>query len=217
MLLSKKLIIALDGPAASGKGTLGRRLAAHYNLALLDTGALYRAVGWNVIQKGGNPSNVIDALEALKDLSNIDFSNKELRSESIGTAASQVAALPTIRHALVDFQRTFANNPPPNKNGTILDGRDIGTVICPDTPFKIFITADVEIRAKRRFLEEFGNDENAKEYKKILNKLRDRDKRDTSRASSPLKQAKNAHLIDTSYSDIEAVFDAAIKFVSSKM
>ncbi len=217
MSLGKKLIIALDGPAASGKGTLARHLASHYNLALLDTGVLYRAVGWNVIQAGGNPNNEIDALQALKKLPNTDLSNKELRSESIGTAASQVAAKPSIRLALVDFQRTFANNPPANKNGTILDGRDIGTVICPDAPVKIFITADVETRAKRRFLEEFGNNKNDKEYQKILQKLRDRDKRDTSRASSPLKQAKNAHLIDTTYSDIEAVFEAAITFVSSKM
>ena len=197
MLLSKKLIIALDGPAASGKGTLGRRLAAHYNLALLDTGALYRAVGWNVIQKGGNPSNVIDALEALKDLSNIDLSNKELRSESIGTAASQVAALPTIRHALVDFQRTFANNPPPNKNGTILDGRDIGTVICPDTPFKIFITADVEIRAKRRY-EELHKKGIHVNYQEVLHNIIERDHIDSTREASPLAKAEDAITLDNS-------------------
>tara|TARA_R110002096_G_scaffold436090_1_gene667240 strand:+ start:9625 stop:10278 length:654 start_codon:yes stop_codon:yes gene_type:complete len=216
MSLNEKIIIALDGPAASGKGTLARRLADHYNLALLDTGALYRAVGWNVLQAGGNPENKDDAVKAVEKLSITDLSNPELRSESIGAAASKVATIPAVRRTLVDFQRTFAHNPPANKDGTILDGRDIGTVICPDAPIKIFITADVETRAKRRFLEEFGENGSEQEYQKILTELRARDERDMNRASSPLKQAENAYLIDTTYSDIEAVFEAAISFVSSK-
>ena len=216
MSVNNKLLIALDGPAASGKGTLARKLAAHFNLALLDTGALYRAVGWNVLQMGGDPENETDAIKAIEKLKNTDLSNPELRGESIGAAASKVAAMPEVRRTLVDFQRSFAHNPPADKDGTILDGRDIGTVICPEADIKIFITADVETRAKRRFLEEFDENGTEQEYQKILTELQTRDERDMNRASSPLKQAENAHLIDTTYSDIEAVFEAAVSFVSSK-
>lgn len=217
MPIDKNFIIALDGPAASGKGTLARRLADHYNLALLDTGALYRAVGWTVLMAGGDPENINDAIKAVDELHNTDLSNPELRSESIGAAASKVAAIPAVRCALVHYQRSFAHSPPKDKSGTILDGRDIGTVICPDAPIKIFITADVEIRAKRRFLEEYGANGSVQEYQRILTDLRSRDERDINRTSSPLAQAENAYLIDTTYSDIEAVFEAAVSFVSSKM
>ena len=217
MSVDRKIIVALDGPAASGKGTLARRLATKFNLALLDTGALYRAVGWNVVNSGGNPDNETDALNALKLIPNTDLSNPELRTESMGDAASKVAKIPTVRAGLVDFQRQFANNPPMNKAGAILDGRDIGTVICPDTPFKIFITADVTTRAKRRFLEEFGEDGTDDQYRSILNDLAARDERDTNRSTSPLKAAENAHLIDTTNSDIEAVFEEAVTYISSRM
>ena len=217
MSVDRKIIVALDGPAASGKGTLARRLATKFNLALLDTGALYRAVGWNVVNSGGNPDNETDALNALKLIPNTDLSNPELRTESMGDAASKVAKIPAVREGLVDFQRQFANNPPMNKAGAILDGRDIGTVICPDTPFKIFITADVTTRAKRRFLEEFGEDGTDDQYRSILNDLAARDERDTNRSTSPLKAAENAHLIDTTNSDIEAVFEEAVTYISSRM
>ncbi|MCP5382426.1 MAG: (d)CMP kinase [Kordiimonadaceae bacterium] len=213
----KKTVIALDGPAASGKGTLARRLASYYNLALLDTGILYRAVGWNVLQDGGDPDNEKDALKAAEKISYTDFSNPELRTESIGVAASKVAQIVAVRNTLVNFQRHFAHNPPPDKDGTILDGRDIGTVICPDAPIKIFITADVETRAKRRFLEEYGEHGTPEQLAKILKDLKDRDQRDINRSASPLKKAENAYLIDTTDSDIEAVFEAAREFVSSKM
>ena len=208
-------IIALDGPAASGKGTLARKLAEHFNLALLDTGALYRAVGWNVLRASGDPENETDALKAAAKLAEIDLKNPALRGESIAAAASKVAGLPAVRQNLVEFQRHFAHNPPPGKDGTILDGRDIGTVICPDAPIKIFITADVETRAKRRFMEEFGKDGSDENFSNILADLNARDERDMNRGTSPLKKAENAYLIDTSVSDIEAVFEAALAYVSS--
>ncbi len=216
MLSAEPFIIALDGPAASGKGTLARKLAEHYNLELLDTGALYRAVGWQVLQSRGDPENEEDALNATNWLNDIDLSNPALRRESTGAAASKVAAIPAVRQALRDFQREFAANPPEGKNGTILDGRDIGTVICPGAPYKIFITADVETRAKRRFLEEFGEDGSDQEYEEILAELQARDERDMTRSNSPLKKADDALLIDTTNSSIEAVFEAAVTFISSK-
>jgi cytidylate kinase len=215
-MLKEKLIIALDGPAASGKGTLAKKLAKHFNLALLDTGALYRAVGLNVLKAGGNPENEQDALKAVGILGSTDLKDPELRGESTGAAASKVAALPAVRWALVDYQRDFANTPPTGKDGTILDGRDIGTVICPKAPYKIFITANVEIRAKRRFLEEFGINGSDENYQKILIELKARDDRDMNRATAPLKPHENAYLLDTSNSDIETVFEAARAFVSGE-
>lgn len=216
MSLNNAFIIALDGPAASGKGTLARKLAEHYNLALLDTGILYRAVGWNVINSNGNPERESDALKAIEKLPDTDMKNPALRSESTGAAASKVAAIPAVRKALRDFQRQFAYNPPEDKAGTILDGRDIGTVICPETPYKLFITADVKTRAKRRFLEEFGENGTAQEFNNILEDLAARDERDTNRSMSPLKKAEDALLIDTTNSSIEAVFGEAVSFISNK-
>lgn len=216
MSVTDKFIIALDGPAASGKGTLARKLAKHFNLALLDTGALYRAIGLNVLKTGGNPENEQDALKAVNILGQTDLNDPELRGESTGAAASKVAAIPTVRDALIDFQREFATTPPADKDGTILDGRDIGTVICPDAPYKIFITANVETRAKRRFLEEFGTDGSDANYQKILSDLKARDDRDMNRTTAPLKPHKNAYLLDTSNSSIEIVFEAARAYVSGE-
>lgn len=216
MQVTNKFIIALDGPAASGKGTLARKLAERFNLALLDTGALYRAVGLNVLKKGGDPENERDALKAVDQLPETDLSNPELRGESTGAAASKVAAIPSVRAKLLDYQRNFAHSPPAGKNGSILDGRDIGTVICPEAPYKIFITANVETRAKRRFLEEFGENGNDENYQTILSELKTRDERDMNRSTSPLKPHKNAYLLDTTNSDIEAVFEAACAYISNK-
>jgi CMP/dCMP kinase len=216
MSIEGKFIIALDGPAASGKGTLARKLAEHFNLALLDTGALYRAVGFNVIKEGGNPESEKDALKAVKSLGTTDLNNPDLRGESTGAAASKVAAIPALRQALVDFQRDFAAFPPDGKAGTILDGRDIGTVICPEAPYKIYITADVKTRAKRRFIEEFGENGGEGNFQKILGELKTRDERDMNRETAPLKPHQNAYLLDTTNSDIEAVFEAAREFVSNK-
>ena len=156
MTHDKTFVIAIDGPAASGKGTLARKLAAHFDYALLDTGALYRAVGLNVARHGGDPEKEADAVAAARALGDMDLSDPAIRGESTGALASKVAAIPAVRDILLAFQRDFAESPPGGKTGAILDGRDIGTVVCPDADVKIYIIADVETRAKRRFLEQYG-------------------------------------------------------------
>ncbi|WP_417316978.1 (d)CMP kinase [Emcibacter sp.] len=207
-------IIAIDGPAASGKGTLARKLAAHFDYAHLDTGALYRAVGLITLRSGGNPEDEADAVAAAQKVGEMDLTDPELRTESTGAAASKVAAIPEVRRILLDYQRGFAANPPGGKAGAVLDGRDIGTVICPGADHKIFITANVETRAKRRFLELFGENGSTADYEKILAELRERDDRDMNRSTAPLKPAENADLLDTSNSDIEAVFQKALKLIN---
>jgi len=216
-MTSKTPVIAVDGPAASGKGTLSRRLAAHFDFAHLDTGGLYRAVGLGVLRAGGDPEDHDDALKSAQNVGDIDLSDPELRNESTGAAASKVAAIPSVRAELLRFQQDFAQNPPGGKKGSVLDGRDIGTVICPDADVKIFITADVEERAKRRFLEIFGPDGAPVEYEKILTDLKDRDERDQNRSTAPLKPAENAHLLDTTNSDIETVFADALGLVNDHL
>ncbi len=210
-------IIAIDGTAASGKGTLARALARHLDFAYLDTGALYRAVALQLSRSGGNVENEQDALKAAGELEHLDLTDPELKSESTGGLASKVATIPAVRAALLDFQHEFAANPPGGKAGAILDGRDIGTVVCPDAEVKLFITASVETRAKRRFLEQYGPTGSEAEYQAILDELIQRDRRDTERALSPLKPAENAHLLDTTNSDIEAVFEQALRLVSDKV
>ena len=210
-------LIAIDGPAASGKGTLARRLARHFDYAYLDTGALYRAVGLQVQRKGGDTENEQDAVKAARELSRLNLNDPDLKSESTGGLASKVAAIASVRDVLLAFQRDFAQNPPNGKDGAVLDGRDIGTVVCPDADVKLFITASVETRAKRRFLEEFGDDGQAEDYTTILNELTTRDKRDMNRKTAPLKAAENAHLLDTTNSDIETVFELALKLVLDKI
>lgn len=216
-MTKKPRIIAIDGPAASGKGTLARRLARHFDYAFLDTGALYRAVGLETVRAGGDPASEPDALKAAERLSEIDLDDPEIRIESTGNLASKVAAIPAVRASLLQFQREFARFPPGGKAGAVLDGRDIGTVVCPDADIKLFITADVETRAKRRFFEQFGDKGSAADYRAILNDLIQRDQRDITRATSPLKAAENAHLLDTTNSDIEAVFEQALALVSKEM
>ncbi|MBL4612180.1 MAG: (d)CMP kinase [Emcibacter sp.] len=210
-------LIAIDGPAASGKGTLARRLARHFDYAYLDTGALYRAVGLQVQRKGGDTENEQDAVKAARELSRLNLNDPDLKSESTGGLASKVAAIASVRDVLLAFQRDFAQNPPNGKDGAVLDGRDIGTVVCPDADVKLFITASVETRAKRRFLEEIGDDGQAEDYTTILNELTTRDKRDMNRKTAPLKAAENAHLLDTTNSDIETVFELALKLVLDKI
>ncbi|WGR63607.1 (d)CMP kinase (plasmid) [Paracoccus ferrooxidans] len=182
--------IAIDGPAASGKGTIARALARHFGFAHLDTGLLYRAVG----AKGGDP------IAAARGLAPEDLARPDLRSAEAGQAASRVAAIPEVRAALVEFQRRFARSQP----GAVLDGRDIGTVICPEAELKLYITASDEIRARRRALE-LGADE-----ARILAELRERDARDAARAVAPMRPADDALLLDTSEMTIDEAVARAI-------
>lgn len=204
------MIIAIDGPAASGKGTLGKRLAAHYRLRHLDTGLLYRAVAKAVLDAGGRPDDPIRAAAAARSLDPTTFDEAALKSPAVGEAASLVSAIEDVRAALRAFQRTFAATPP----GAVLDGRDIGTVICPDADVKIFVTATPQVRAQRRTLE-FRRAGLAVDEADILADILRRDARDTGRASSPLKQADDAHLLDTTNMDVEAAFAEALAIVEN--
>ena len=205
------MIIAIDGPAASGKGTLGKRLAVHYRLRHLDTGLLYRAVAKAVLDAGRNPADREAAIAAAKALDPGKFDEAALKVYEIGEAASVVSAVPEVRAALLDFQHKFAATPP----GAVLDGRDIGTVICPNADVKIFVIASPEVRAKRRAQELRARGETASEAE-VLADILARDQRDRSRAAAPLIQAKDAHLLDTTSLDIEAAFAAAVKLVDGR-
>ena len=204
------MIIALDGPAASGKGTLGKRLAAHYGLRHLDTGLLYRAVAKAVIDAGQQPADETAALAAALTLDPAQFDEAALKAQGIGEAASVVSAMPQVRAALLAFQRDFAAAPP----GAVLDGRDIGTVICPDADVKIFVTAAPEVGARRRAAEFAGSGRPVDEAA-VLADIKARDDRDMNRAAAPLKQAPDAHLLDTSEMDISTVIRAAIDIVEA--
>ena len=202
------MIIAIDGPAASGKGTLGKKLAVHYGFRHLDTGLLYRAVAKALIDAGQSPSNRARAVAAAEALDPTGFDEAALKSQEVGEAASLVSALPEVRAALLDFQRNFGRTPP----GAVLDGRDIGTVICPNAEVKIFVTASPEVRAGRRANELRGRGEKVDE-RAILSDIIARDERDRSRATAPLMQAPDAHLLDTSALDIDGAFRAALALV----
>lgn len=204
------MIIAIDGPAASGKGTLGRRLASHYGLRHLDTGLLYRAVAKAVLDAGGPLTDVGWAVRAARTLDPSRFDEMLLKSREIGEAASVVSAIPDVRAVLLDFQREFGRAP----LGAVLDGRDIGTVIFPGADIKIFVTAAPEIRARRRTLELRGVGTPVEEAEVLADILR-RDQRDTGRAASPLRRADDAHLLDTTHLDIDAAFGAAIDIVET--
>jgi cytidylate kinase len=206
------MIIAIDGPAASGKGTLGKKLAAHYGLRHLDTGLLYRAVAKTLMDASKQPTDVPAAVAAAKALEPAKFDEAALKGPAIGEAASLVSAIPEVRAALVTFQRGFAAKPP----GAVVDGRDIGTVICPDADVKIFVTASPEVRAGRRTAEYRGQSQNFGrdiDQATVLADIMARDERDTSRAVSPLKQAADAFLLDTTNLDIDGAMRAAIAVV----
>lgn len=209
------LIIAIDGPAAAGKGTLARRLGETLDLAYLDTGALYRAVGLAVIRDGGNPADEMTAAEAARKLVIDHLNDPALRTEEAGAAASKVAAFDSVRAALLDFQRRFAHRPPAGLRGAVLDGRDIGTVVCPEAPVKIFVTASVDERARRRFeeLQEGGGDII---YAAVLSEMQERDARDQNRSVAPLKPADDAAILDTSELDADAAFAAALEIVAQR-
>ncbi len=206
------MIIAVDGPVAAGKGTLARRIASEYGLVYLDTGALYRAVGLLVLRRGQDPGDQAAALEAAQTVSEISLEDPDLRKEETGNAASVVAANQDVRTALLDYQRNVAKQSP----GAVLDGRDIGTVVCPGAEVKLFVTASAETRAKRRFeeLKTKGEDVSLKD---ILADLKERDARDQGRSTAPLTQAEDAHLLDTTKLDIEAALAAACRIIEGKI
>ena len=203
------MIIAIDGPAASGKGTLGKLLAAHYGLRHLDTGLIYRAVAKALLEGGHQLDDVARAVAAAKALDPAAFT-QALKSHVVGEAASITSAIPEVRLALLDFQRDFAARPP----GAVLDGRDIGTVICPHADVKIFVTASATERARRRTAELKGQGETVDEAA-VLADIARRDERDSSRAAAPLKQAKDAVLLDTTHLDIDAAVRAAVDIVEA--
>ena len=202
------MIIAIDGPAASGKGTLAKKLAAHYRFRHLDTGLLYRAVALAVLSAGHKPTERDRAIAAAKTIDPATFDETALKRYDVGEAASVVSAVPEVRAALFDLQQNFAKAPP----GVVLDGRDIGTVICPNAEVKIFVTASPEVRAYRRTMELRGRGEQADE-KAVLADILARDERDRSRSAAPLVQAADAHLLDTSALDIDGSFKAALALV----
>jgi CMP/dCMP kinase len=204
------MIIAIDGPAASGKGTLGKRLAGHYGLRHLDTGLIYRAVAKAVLDAGHSPDDRARAMAAADALDPRHFDEAALKRQAVGEAASLVSAIPEVRKLVLAFQREFGRAPP----GAVLDGRDIGTVIFPDADVKIFVTATAEVRARRRAaeLEQAGERINAAD---VLADIRRRDERDSKRAIAPLKAAPDAHLLDTTHLDIDAAFRAAIDIVEA--
>ena len=202
------LVIAIDGPAASGKGTLARRLAEYFHLPHLDTGLLYRATACVLLDNGASLLDEAIAERAARGLSLTDFDARRLRSRELGEASSIVASLPAVRAALIDLQRQFATR----AEGAVIDGRDIGTVICPEASVKIFVTASPETRAQRRVIELIAAGETA-DYTSILSEVKQRDARDLTRSISPLVAANDAVMLDTTELDRDAAFNAALAIV----
>ena len=206
------MIIAIDGPAASGKGTLGKRVAALYGLAYLDTGQLYRAVARDTLAAGDDPTDAAAALKAAQALNPQSLDDATLRTPELGEAASLVARHPQVRETLRAYQRTFAHREP----GAVIDGRDIGTVICPDADVKLFVTAAPEERARRRYLELKQNGAKVT-LGEVLADIEARDERDQNRATAPLRRAEDAVLLDTTKLDIDAAFKVAIDMIDAAM
>ncbi|HEX3503225.1 MAG TPA: (d)CMP kinase [Xanthobacteraceae bacterium] len=204
------MIIAIDGPAASGKGTIARQIASVYGLHYLDTGLLYRAVAKAVLDAGHSPDDVQRAIEAAVMLDPAKFEDVALKTQAITEAASVVAAIPEVRQALINYQRGFATKPP----GAVLDGRDIGTVIAPGADIKLFVVATPEVRASRRTRELRARGEMAEENDVLADLLR-RDERDSRRTAAPLKAAPDAHLLDTTHLGIDATFRAAVDIIEA--
>jgi len=210
-MASAPLVLAIDGPAASGKGTLARRLAAHYGLPHLDTGLLYRATARAILDQGHVLSDVNAAVAAAEALDAANLPEARLRGAEMGEAASVVAAMPPVRAALVDLQQRFARAPA----GAVLDGRDIGTVICPDATVKLFVTASPTVRAARRH-KELASQPGAPDFDTVLADIRRRDARDSGRADAPLKAADDAVVIDTSALGIDEALAAAVAVINAR-
>lgn len=206
------IVIAVDGTAASGKGTLAKKLAAHFGFHHLDSGSLYRLTALGVLDAGSDPNNEADAVKAAHAINPAKSSDLRIRSAEIGRAASLVSVFPPVRAALLDYQRGFARQEP----GAVIDGRDIGTVVCPDATAKLFVDASPDVRAHRRWLElkSYGV---APDEATILREIRERDARDTNRAISPQKPATDAALLDTTHLGIDAAFAAALALVQPKI
>ncbi|HWA41812.1 MAG TPA: (d)CMP kinase [Hypericibacter adhaerens] len=213
-------IIAVDGPAASGKGTLARRLARHFGFGYLDTGLLYRAVGLRVLRAGKDLGDEAAAVAAAEAVTAAELADPELRSGPTGNAASAVAKIPGVRQALFDLQRRFAAHPTDDRGrpllGAVIDGRDIGTVICPDAPVKLFVNASLETRAKRRHKELLERGE-AIIYARVLEDIERRDEQDRSRSVAPMAKAPDAFEIDTTGLDADGAFAAALAFIGSRL
>ena len=204
-------MIAVDGPAASGKGTIARALAKHFGLPHMDTGLLYRAVALNLWRWGGDPSSEFEAVRACDDLG-VDSDDPELRSEPVSKIASSISAYPSFRAALLERQQDFARQP----GGAVLDGRDIGTVIAPDADVKLFVTASPEVRARRR-LEELLSRGMRAHFEDVLADIRVRDERDSNRKAAPLREAPDAILLDTSGLDIGEAIAEAVRLVEQRL
>ena len=202
------MIVAIDGPAASGKGTIAKKLAEYFNLSYLDTGILYRAVALQLLTKGMNEKDSQSAEKVARQVSIASIDHTGIRTQAVSDLASKIAAIPGVRQELLDRQRRFAQNPDPGKDGAILDGRDIGTVVCPHADFKIFIKADLEIRAKRRWKELLQSDPTVI-YCEVIEEMRSRDERDTNRKDAPLAVTLGTLVIDTSNKSIDVSFNEA--------
>jgi len=209
------LVIAIDGPAAAGKGTLARRIAKALDFSHLDTGLLYRAIGLAVLQAKKDPTDETIALVAAEGLESFQLNDPALRQDDVAGAAAKVAALPKVRERLLQFQRDFAIAPPDGKRGSVVEGRDIGTVVLPDANLKIFLTAAIEIRAERR-LKELRERGLKSIRSQLLREMRERDRRDENRAVSPLRPAEDAVMLDTTDLDADAVFETAMTIIRSQ-
>lgn len=206
------LVIAVDGPAASGKGTIARALARHYGLPHLDTGMLYRSVALSLFRFGGDISSEFEAVRACHEIDKISPDEEELRSETIGKLASRISTYPAVRAALLERQRAFAAQP----GGAVLDGRDIGTVIAPHADVKLYVTASPEVRSRRRLTEITGRGLSA-HYDEVLADIRSRDKRDSGRDFAPLTKADDALILDTTDLDVDASIAAALRLVARRL
>lgn len=215
-----RIVIAIDGPSASGKGTLAHRIAEHLGFAVLDTGLLYRGVAKRLLERGGDPEDAAAAAAAARAVTAAELRDPALRSERVGEIASRVAAYPAVRQALLALQRDFAANPMDSKGnplpGAVLDGRDIGTVICPDATVKIFVTATAEARAARRHKELLGRGA-ASIYARVLQDMERRDARDSGRAAAPTKPAPDAVVIDSTALDADGVLAAALAIILERI
>jgi cytidylate kinase len=205
----------MDGPAGAGKGTLAKRLAAHLGYAYLETGLLYRAVGLKTLRAGVGPADVGAAVKAAKELNPKDLEDPELRGDTAANTASIVATYPEVRKILIEFQRGFAAHPPDGAKGAVIEGRDIGTVVCPKADLKFFVTASVETRANRR-LKELRERGIAAIPSAVLRDMKDRDSRDSQREAAPLRMANDAILLDTTELTADQVFAAALKSIESR-